>query len=119
MIALCLVISTAHARQYIQCSSADSTDMAVINLDGEDSSLFLTSGVHTPDHMRIIKKLNFVEENATHTIYATDEGEVREVVTIANEYVGRAYNLFELKLTLMNQSRKADILMKCFSAIYE
>lgn len=114
--------SSAFARQYIQCGDSTSWDGAVINLDGENSTLFMTNGVHLPDEDRIemLKDLFFESEDSTHIIYITNEGTIKETVKIPREIIGKYSNGFEVILGHLNTENgyKLEHVMYCFSAIY-
>lgn len=108
------------ARQYIQCADHHSWDRAVINLDGERSTLFMTNGVHLPDEVRVLKKLNLVEQNEFSVTYATNEGSIIDRVYIPLLVLNRASQSFEVDMEHINtqnnysQTRQ----MGCFSSIY-
>ncbi len=120
-----LTAQAAEARQYIQCAYADTFDRMVVNLDGERSTLFLTDGVHNPDEIRILKKLQEVQGTATHAVFQTlplnSADDVQETVTIAREFVGVANPDFDLELTMTQRStgRSQTFEFNCFSALYE
>ncbi len=115
-----LTVQIANARQYIQCADYDSWDRAVINLDGEKSTLFMTNGVHLPDEIRVLKKLNFEGQNDYAAIYATNEGPIIDRVFIPLLVLNRASQSFEVDMEHINtqnnysQTRQ----MGCYSAIY-
>lgn len=119
---LCVLFSSAaSARQYIQCADTHSWDRAVVNLDGENSSLFMTNGVHIPDEVRVLKKLFWVEEVGDKVKYATNEGKVIEELLIPQDVIGKYSSYFEIQMTLSyrDNSYARTKNMACFSAIYE
>lgn len=120
LVALMAISVPAFSRQYIQCGDSDSWDRAVVNLNGDESTLFMTTGVHDPDELRILKDLNFDSETATEVIYRTNDGPVVEYVSIPLEAIGVYSNYLVVTISHTNtssgytQSRQ----MSCFSAIY-
>ena len=114
--------SYAHARQYIQCSSTNphSWDAAVVNLDGNKSTLFMTTGVHDPDELRELKDLTFVSADASHTIYRASNEISIETVILPTEIIGKASNSFPVSLEFESADRglKMTSDMICFSALY-
>lgn len=123
IILLLLSISSfAHARQYIQCEDANSWDHAVINLNGENSTLFLTNRVDAPDEDRIkvVKKLFFQTNTNEFAIYNTNEGTVKETVKIPLEVIGKNSSKFNVILSLLatEDNYEAQREMICFSSIY-
>lgn len=118
-LALLLIAGTAQARQYIQCAHYDTWDRAVINLNGDKSTLFMTSGVHNPDETRVLKKLYFVSNDGRFAAFETRQGEVKEVVYIPSSHIGIASQAFEVTMEMSSPSHKTSFEMGCFSAIYE
>ncbi len=117
---IALLLSTAaSARQYIQCADSNSWDRTVINLDGENSTLFMTTGVHDPDELRILKDLDFVGTDESFTTYKT-AGVIEETVVIPNESIGVASSYFEVEITLKNTQNQAQRTRSvgCFSSIH-
>lgn len=114
-----LITTAASARQYIQCSDMNSWDRTVINLDGEESTLFMTTGLQDPDELRVLKELNFVAEDEFVTTYKTD-GQIEEIVTIPNEFIGVATSYLEVEITLRNIQSNHEVTksLGCFSSIY-
>lgn len=123
ILALLTFSSLSFARQYIQCSSLNpnSWDRMVINLNGENSTLFMTNGVHQPDEIRVLKQLFYIETNETSTIYKTQDTHVIETVTIPNEFINVYSNYF---LVNINMERVSDGISRnfdvsCYSALYD
>jgi hypothetical protein len=92
----------------------------VINLNGDESTLFMTTGVHDPDALNILKPLKLVDMTSTHHVFET-EGEIKEQIALLNEDFGRASQYFSVLMTLINtnsgESKSRE--MGCFSSIYE
>lgn len=118
-----LLSNLVHARQYIQCEDTDSWDHAVINLNNENSTLFLTNRVDAPDEDRIkvLKKLYFEQNTSDHAIFVTKEGEVEDIVKIPLNILNKYSQNF--KIILGHKNIESDYSyereMICFSAIYE
>lgn len=113
-----LILNVAHARQYIQCAHPNSWDRAVINLDGDRSTLFMTNGVHLPDEIRVLKKLYFVDVVDDVHVFET-KGDVTEKIYLPTENFGRASSFFYVELELTKGSYSQTVEMSCFSIIYE
>lgn len=114
--------SFAEARQYIQCSQvdSDSTDRTVINLDGDRSTLFMTTGADDPDELRILKSIQLISSDTNETIFQSSDAYSIETVKIPTEFIGQASNRVTASLSLqaVDGSIRADVDMLCFSAIY-
>ena len=119
LLALLITLSTAHARQYIQCADSQSWDRTVINLNGDESTLFMTTGVHDTDALNILKPLKLVEITGTHHYFGTD-GVIQEFIELKNEDFGRASQYFEVNFTIknMNSGESRTKTLGCFSSIY-
>lgn len=113
--------SSAFARQYIQCGDRTSWDGAVINLNGENSTLFMTNGVHLPDEDRVdmLKDLFFDSQDENHMIYTT-EGKIKDFVKVPVEVIGKYSSSFEVIMGHLNTENgyTRERVMYCFSAIY-
>lgn len=120
LIALSLFTFT-HARQYIQCAHPHTWDRMVINLDGEQSKLFLTTGVHQPDEMRVVKKLSLQTSGEDFSIFVTNEGPVIDEVMIQNEYLNRALRYFtiDFKMTQRGSNYSQSFELGCFSSLHD
>jgi len=114
-----LLTTAANARQYIQCADSYSWDRTVINLDGEDSTLFMTTGLHDPDELRILKDLEFVAQGESFVTYKT-AGLIEETVVIPNEFVGIASNYFQVEIKQRNTQSNYEVTksLGCFSSIH-
>jgi hypothetical protein len=119
---LFLVTSTAFARQYIQCSDLDSWDRAVVNLNGDASTLFMTNGVHLPDdeQINVLKALYFSENTTTHAVFVTDEGSVKDIIKVPLKAIGQYSSYVEVIFAHqnINSGYTYERVMYCFSAIY-
>ena len=120
ILVLAMMTSSAFARQYIQCD-AGSFDRAVINLNGDKSTLFLTNGVHYDDELRILKKLHFESNDGVVATYATNEGDSKEIVRIPAKAIGIPGDSIKVTLELrsLDSNYGEEVPMSCFSAIYE
>ncbi|MEX0799342.1 MAG: hypothetical protein WEB87_04085 [Bacteriovoracaceae bacterium] len=119
-----LVIAFAglvHGRQYIQCAAYDSWDRAVINLDGKNSTLFLTNGVHRPDEVRVLKNLFHIETNDSRALFETRGSKVVDMVRIPLEFLDVRASNFEVVIghRNMRSGYESERTLSCFSAIYE
>lgn len=114
---------SAFSRQYIQCADPNSWDSAVINLDGEHSTLFLTNGVHLPDEQRVevLKRLYFINDNGVYALFHTNDGPVREYVKIPSAIVNTYSSNFNAVIGLENVENdfRREQTLVCFSALYE
>jgi hypothetical protein len=116
-----LTLSTlAFGRQYIQCAHSNSWDRMVINLDGEASTLFLTTGVHDPNELRVLKDLYLQSEGDDFTVYETRDGAVKEEVEIENQYLNRALGYFPVTFTMtkVDTGYSQTFELGCFSSIH-
>lgn len=118
-----ITLSTSvFARQYIQCGDTTSWDGVVINLNDTQSTLFMTNGVHLPDEDRLdfLKDLFYQGNTETHAVFNT-EGEVKEVVSVPLEVIGKFSSSFEVIFDHIRQSDGYSYqrVMYCFSAIYK
>jgi hypothetical protein len=115
------------ARQYIQCHERANNQRVVINLDGENSTFFITAGVHVPPTRDDIKRLFFVEDSKISRIYRTEQYEGREglgkgafQIEISFEYIDKTLQYFEIPSYLYLNDK--DILyinnLACFSSVF-
>ncbi len=123
LIILLLIISPlSMARQYIQCSVSDSWDRAVINLNHQQPTLYMTNGVHLPDGCQIstLKDLFWINNSENHAHYETKEGQVIELIAIPLNVLGRALSFFEVDFTHLriDASYQYSRKMQCFSSIH-
>jgi hypothetical protein len=116
---IALTAATAHARQYIQCSDAQSWDRMVINLDGDDSTLFMTTGLQDPDALNILKPLKLVDVTSSHHFFKT-EGDIQELIQITSSDLGVASQYFDIMITYTNviSGQTSTKQMGCFSSLY-
>jgi hypothetical protein len=123
--ALCaLTLSTASfAHQYIQCASLDvnSWDRAVINLDGPKSTLFMTTGVHDPNELRILKPISLLSVVGDKTIYQAKDQYSVETITLPTAIIGQYSSDFLVTIDFDAVSGNVQMSqeMSCYSAIYE
>jgi hypothetical protein len=118
-IVLLITALNASARQYIQCAVSDSFDRAVINLDGENSTLFMTTGVHDPNEIRVLKKLRLDEVTTTHHFYISHDQNSTETLMIPNEIIGEYASSFVVNFNHERNDYQFSRDMYCYSAIYE
>lgn len=116
---LCLSPSL-FARQYIQCADDQNFDRFVINLDGENSTLFSTSGVHLPQEDYRLEKIFFEGQDQDFHVYAT-RSQDKQTVYIPGHIIGINSQLFYVNLIeqLANQKLPFSRQLACFSALYE
>lgn len=120
IIALIIFSTTSYARQYIQCSEDSTTNRIVINLNDEQSTLFLTNGVHLPDSQRALKNLYYLSTQDHYVLYETDEGNSKETVFIPKDKIGVISNSFKVKLQseLVLKTTVYEVELSCFSNIF-
>ena len=120
LVALLAASLPAFSRQYIQCGSSNSWDRAVVNLNGDQSTLFMTTGLGDPNELRILKDLYFDSETDTDLIYKTNQGPIVDYVSVPKSVIGKYSNYFIVSMTLVNtQSGYSSTReMSCYSAIY-
>lgn len=120
LLALITMAFSAQARQYIQCASLDSWDRSVINLDGDESTLFMTNGVHLPDSVRVLKDLDFQYADDGHHVYSTSGPVIVETIKIPIEIIDQRSQAFEVEFELrrLSDGYTRSFKQSCFSAIY-
>ena len=113
--------SQVFARQYMQCADEHTWNRAVINLDGENSTFFLTNGVHLPDERRLLKKITFEEEVDDLHIYRIEDKNNEVKIEIPSDVIGTFNNNFTIILRGKKNNSKYSYVseMRCFSAIYD
>lgn len=116
ILTLVLFVSlTAQARQYIQCSSSNiySFDGLVINLNEDQSTLFMTNGVHLPDEDRVdlLMNLNLSSQNQNNYLFKVEDDSILEIPA---SVIGQYSNSFSVYLIQDSYSQQ----YYCFSAIY-
>lgn len=118
-----LLSSSAFARQYIQCADSNSFERAVINLNDNQSTLFMTNGVHLPDEQRVevLKDLNEVNTDENFTTFETNLGNVQDILKIPTAIIGEFSSYFQVELThkRIDSGYERSRVMSCYSAIYE
>ena len=118
---LLITLSTlAFGRQYIQCAHSNTWDRTVINLDGDQSTLFLTTGVHDPNELRILKDLYLQSKGDDFTVFETRDGLIKEEVEIENQYLDRALDYFPVtfSMTKVDSGYSQTFELGCFSSIH-
>lgn len=114
-----LISFSVFSRQYIQCAFEDSWNRMVVNLDGDQSTLFLTNGLHLPDARNMLRPLKFENQYSDQTTFRT-EGEIYHRLIINNEDLNVAKSYFTLDIlffdTVKDISEKFTV--GCFSSVY-
>ena len=110
----------AMARVYIQCADSNSWNRAVINLNGDESTLFMTNGVHLPNELRVLKDLSLVAESADELVYETNDGNIKDVVFIPVRDMQSSPNYFQVDLqhTRISSGYSQIRVMSCFSSTH-
>jgi hypothetical protein len=109
--------SSAFARQYIQCSSMDSstTDVAVMNLTTEEfGTFFISSGMQNDEAERFLMKIVFDKKVNGKHIYKIDSDLATGTVTIDSASVGVVSNSVRVDLSFNG----FGVEYSCFSRIY-
>ncbi|MCT4641363.1 MAG: hypothetical protein N4A33_03630 [Bacteriovoracaceae bacterium] len=126
LLILLLICSNAFSRQYIQCrahNTPHSFDSIVINLNTNDSTLYITNGVHLPDTDRvsILKQLSFVEIKDEYHLFQANDGKTQEMIAIRAQDIGVASSYFEveMKITKLSNNDSMTKVYGCFSSLYE
>ena len=116
VLAFVLLLSTsAFARQYIQCSMVDTSDVMVVNLQtSKGGTLFLSSGMQNPEDERILVNIEFDKIHNSHHVFKV-VGEVGEgSVAIPSRVLGKSSDSFLVDLMFADY----NISYSCFSRIY-
>lgn len=116
ILAFALSLSTsAFARQYIQCSTVDTSDVMVVNLQTtKGGTLFLSSGMQNPEDERILVNIEFDKVQNNHHIFKV-VGEVGEgSVAVPSNVIGKSSNSFLVDLMFADY----NFSYSCFSRIY-
>ncbi len=116
ILALTLTLSTsAFARQYIQCSVMNSTDVAVVNLqNAQGGTLFLSSGMQNPEDERILVNIEFDKIEKDHHVFKVVSANVAGLVAVPSQVIGKYSNYFEISLSFAGHYLNYS----CFSSIY-
>jgi hypothetical protein len=116
VLAFVLLLSTsAFARQYIQCSMVDTSDVMVVNLQtSKGGTLFLSSGMQNPEDERILVNIEFDKIHNSHHVFKV-LGEVGEgSVAIPSRVIGKSSDSFLVDLMFADY----NLSYSCFSRIY-
>ena len=116
MLAFALSLSTtAFARQYIQCSSNQSSEVAVVNLTSvNNGTLFISSGMENSEADRTVVKIKLEKVEAGNHVYKIIHDNVQGQVVLPSSAIGKASNFLTLDLDFAGYF----IQYGCFSAIY-
>ncbi len=110
---LLLVALNAEARTYIQCAGT-ANDRAVVNLDGDKSTLFMTTGVDDPNEIRILKKIKLHLENESRTEFMSEDEEL--LISVPNKAIGHILSYFKVTLTFLESDY--DYSLTCYSNVF-
>ncbi len=110
-----LLSTSAFARQYIQCSIVDTSDVMVVNLqNSKGGTLFLSSGMQNPEDERILVNIEFDKIQNNHHVFKV-VGEVGEgSVAVPSLLIGKSSDSFLVDMMFANYSFSYN----CFSRIY-
>lgn len=111
---LFLIAFNAKARTYIQCAGT-ANDRVVVNLNGNASTLFMTTGVGDPDEVRVLKNIRELRSSEKFVEYVTTDDEI--LVTVPRKAVGSIINGFEVILSFVDSDY--DYSLSCFSNVFE
>jgi hypothetical protein len=116
VLALVLSLSTsAYARQYIQCSTIDTSDVMVLNLQTtKGGTLFLSSGMQNPEDERILVDIEFDKIQNNHHIFKVIGEAGAGAVAVPSNVIGKSSNSFMVDLMFANY----NFSYSCFSRIY-
>lgn len=116
ILAFALSLSTsAFARQYIQCSASQTTDVAVINLTtANGGTLFISSGMQNPEDERAVVQIKLDKVEAGNHVYKIVDSNVEGQVVVPSKSIGKASNYLAVDLDFAGYF----IQYSCFSAIY-
>jgi hypothetical protein len=112
---LTLFSTQVFARQYIQCSypDADSTDVAVVNLETEkNGTLFISSGMQNPEEERRTVNIELSKIEKDQHIYTVKE--VNGFVTVPSKVIGKSSNSLKVELNFDGYF----VEYSCFARIY-
>lgn len=110
---LLLVTLNAEARTYMQCAGSGS-DRAVVNVDGANSTLFMTSGVDDPNEIRILKKIKIHLETETNVDFMSEDEEL--LISVPKKAIGQILNYFKVTLTFLDSDY--DYNLTCYSNVF-
>lgn len=117
MITFLALSSTTYARQYIQCHTTDtnSTDVMVVNLDNEKSTLFLSSGMQNPEDERVLMKIELKRTDSNYHVFRAINFDKDVEVSVPSEIIGKRVRDFLIDLKF----DEYQLTYSCFSALYE
>lgn len=116
ILAFALSLSTsAFARQYIQCSSFQGSDIAVVNLTTANAgTLFISSGVQNSEDERTLVKIKLDKTEAGNHVYKIVDENIQGQVVLPSIAIGKASSYVKVDLNFAGYF----IQYSCFSAIY-
>jgi hypothetical protein len=117
ILTLALALSSPiFARQYIQCSTLDTTDVMVINLPTpKKGTLFLSSGMQNSEDERIIVDIEFDKIQNDHHLFKVVRQNGQGSVAIPSSALGFSSDYVQVGLKF--SSFYFDF--HCFSRLYE
>lgn len=116
ILAFALSLSTsAFARQYIQCSAFQTTDVAVVNLTTVNGgTLFISSGMQNPEDERTLVNIKLDKVVDGNHVYKIVDANFEGQVVVPSKSIGKASNYLSVDLDFAGYFIKYS----CFSAIY-
>ena len=109
-------------RTYIQCRSLTTNDdLMVVNLNNNQSTLFLTNGVHRPDEFRMVKNIFLTKQGETHSIYTSEViNKTKEILEIPHNAIENYNNNFQITLNIEKVDGSISRVMEfsCFNNIF-
>ena len=115
-----LISIKVYPRQYIQCAEDNSFNRIVVNLNGDQSTLFMTNGVHIPGHDRKVYNIQLFDESSTFITYKSISSNNNYYIMIPRTRINTASRLFYItfsKLTV-DESLVFEKKLGCFSSIH-
>ncbi len=113
------------ARQYIQCSELNSKNSIVINLNGLESSIFLSSEDDYHNGIGVLKRITFEKKyfneqlrEVFHVYSANEISGTREVLHINEKDIGVTSNYLEVELEINKVNKKAFYSLICYSSLF-
>lgn len=125
-----LSVNAFAKRQYIQCGLANrpmETVGVVINLDGEDSTLYITNGYQTVDEVEFtlkeLKKVGEVDGRVkfeTGIVKIRGLGNTKETIFIDKINIDLASQYLEVTMITkdLETEYELEVLLSCFSSIH-
>lgn len=107
--------STAFARQYIQCSSSETSDVMVVNLQTDNGgTLFISSGMQNPEDERVLVDIAFAEKKNGKHYYKVIDDMAQGSVSVPSNLIGKATSYLPVELVFNGYNAS----FSCFASIY-